>query len=276
MMSYALRFAVVFSCHHIVISIRSESQVAGLNVDSFALHYNTSETVTDDCGFTSVPAKWRNFPGVMEAVLSWDVEERGLFNPSLYWYCKNSKEVSMHSKIGCQFAPCWYTAGAGVQGFIAAQLSDAVKQAQGPVADIGSGTGWLLNVFRGLTDQQVWGVDGEDGAFKISESLLRHSGVKLLHGFFPSAVAGQHFSVVNIGFAVPGVTIESLQQNGALPASIRGVLASPATILMPVCLTNPSISDFRCKSKFVKFVVDSSGMSATVVGPEMTFVVAQE
>lgn len=272
MVSHTLCFAIVFSCHHTVLSARSG--IGASETTDLALHYDTSDTETDDCGFDSVPAKWRKMRGVGEIVSTWwDLEEERIpFDPDLYWFCEDSKEVSTHARSGCIKVPCWYTALAGVHGFIATQLSDAVRQAQGPVADIGSGTGWMLKVFRDLTKQEVWGVDGEEAAIKISKSVLGES-VRLVHGFFPSAVAGQHFSVMNIGFAVPGLTIKGVQENPSLPTSITDVLAKSATVLMPVCLDAPAPVDLRCECKFVKFIVEENRVTASVVGPPMKFIV---
>eukprot|EP00930_Biecheleria_cincta_P013461 TRINITY_DN11981_c0_g1_i1.p1 TRINITY_DN11981_c0_g1~~TRINITY_DN11981_c0_g1_i1.p1 ORF type:complete len:275 (+),score=32.99 TRINITY_DN11981_c0_g1_i1:73-897(+) len=273
MMSYVVSFAMVFSCHRTVFGIRSD--VSASETARLALHYNMSDTETEDCGFDSVPIKWARLPGVPEVVESWwDQEERDHFDPSHFWFCNDSKEVSTRARSGCEKVPCWYTSLAGVQGFIMTQLSDAVRQAQGPVADIGSGTGWVLKAFRDLTEQQVWGVDGEEAAILISQSVLGES-VKLVHGFFPSAVAGQHFSVLNIGFAVRGLTINDVYENPSLPASITDVLARRATVLMPVCLHTPAPDDFRCECKFVKFIVEESQVTASVVGPLMHFIVAQ-
>eukprot|EP00930_Biecheleria_cincta_P013462 TRINITY_DN11981_c0_g1_i2.p1 TRINITY_DN11981_c0_g1~~TRINITY_DN11981_c0_g1_i2.p1 ORF type:complete len:277 (+),score=33.14 TRINITY_DN11981_c0_g1_i2:73-903(+) len=275
MMSHAVRCAMVFSCHRTVFGVRSD--ISAGEIARLALHYNMSDTETEDCGFDSVSDKWWSMPGVPEVVSSWqwsDQEERDPFDPDLYWFCNDSKEVSTHARSGCDKVPCWYASAAGVQGFIATQLSDAVRQAQGPVADIGSGTGWVLKAFRDLTEQQVWGVDGEEAAILISQSVLGES-VKLVHGFFPSAVAGQHFSVLNIGFAVRGLTINDVYENPSLPASITDVLARRATVLMPVCLHTPAPDDFRCECKFVKFIVEESQVTASVVGPLMHFIVAQ-
>lgn len=273
MVSHVLYFAIVFSCHYTVLSARSGMSAS--EIASLALHYDTGDTETEDCGFNSVPDKWIQMRGVTDIISEWwDLDEREPFNPQLYWFCEDSKEVSTHARSGCVKVPCWYTALVGVHGFITAQLSDAVQQAQGPVADIGSGTGWILKVFRDLTEQQVWGVDGEEAAIRISQSVLGES-VRLIHGFFPSAVAGQHFSVLNIGFAVRGLTINGVQENPSLPTSITDVLAKSATVLMPVCFDTPASDEFRCKCNFVKFIVEENRVTASVVGPPMKFIVIQ-
>lgn len=162
---------------------------------------------------------------------------------------------------------CRQSADAGTHAFLAAQLEPSLKAADPSTAvvDIGSGTGFLLSVFKEYVKPgvDVVGVELDDEAVAHSQRLLPE--IKVREQDALTFTYAKKFSVMNVGFA-----------SEMIPPHLLKLAADRATILMPICKKDgrASIKASEGKSCAALFhVFDKSGGSITdtPVGPDINF-----
>lgn len=167
---------------------------------------------------------------------------------------------------------CTWSTSKGIHAFIAAQLQGALRAAKDTegvaVADIGSGTGFLLDLFSQFVEEgvDVVGVDLDAGAVARAQWLKSHDllneKAKLVEGDGRTLTYHKKFAVINVGFA-----------STWLPEHFFEIIADRATILMPICEDPLTVVDGKCKAIFHLFqtVAGISDMTVAQVGLIVNF-----
>jgi len=163
---------------------------------------------------------------------------------------------------------CRQSADAGTHAFLAAQLESALKAADPSTAvvDIGSGTGFLLSVFRNYVSPgvDVVGVELDSEAAAHSRTLLPES-IEVYEQDALTFTYAKKFSVMNVGFA-----------SEMIPPHLLELAADRYTILMPVCkrdgdATIMSNEGKSCAAQFHIFEKSGGSPTVTAVGPDINF-----
>jgi protein-L-isoaspartate O-methyltransferase len=166
---------------------------------------------------------------------------------------------------------CTQSASKGVHAFIFDQLSEALKAApeSSAVADFGSGTGFMLKVFRWFVHPRVdvVGVENDHSAVEHAWRLLPED-VKVLEKDVFDFSYPKKFSVINVGFA-----------SEDLPKRLLDITAEDATILMPICTQPLNLlgNGQKCDARYRLFKKtlqdDGTGflVQSEEVGPRITF-----
>ncbi|CAK0809039.1 unnamed protein product [Prorocentrum cordatum] len=184
------------------------------------------------------------------------------------------EEEEEFSELRYDFEPkeeCHFGASVGVHAFIAVQLNDALHEASGhvAVADIGSGTGFLLALFKSYVKVGIDVVGVETDPKALAEArALQAVGVlpdecKLLDENGLTFTYEKKFAVINVGFA-----------STELPEHFKELTADDATILMPICNKpfKPLSGGQSCAARYTLFKkVRGSWQTAQEVGPDVSF-----
>lgn len=252
----ASRPAVVYKKHYMptMSSVTIFALVIGGAVASRVFRDGRTESQGGPCfkSFNDVPMKFAGIPGIFDKL-----EEEEEFSVLRY---------SFEPKEECHFG-----ASAGVHAFIAVQLDDALHKASGnvAVADIGSGTGFLLALFKSYVKAgiDVVGVETDPKALAEAQALQAEgvlpNDCKLLNENGLTFTYDKKFAVINVGFA-----------STELPENIKELTADDATILMPIC-KKPFQSlngGQNCAAKYNLFKkVGGSWQTVQGVGPDVSF-----
>lgn len=199
--------------------------------------------------FTRVDTKFQTVAGVMDKITEdFFDEDRSKYEPAEH---------------------CEFSTSVGVHAFIAVNLDEALRGASGDVAvaDIGSGTGFLLELFHTVVEDgiTVVGVEFDQRAVDVAREILPAGCCEVFQGDGFTFNYGKKFAVINVGFA-----------STELPQHFYDITADDATILMPICVKpfrapQSCAKCQKCIAHFHRFTKADGSWQDTRIEPEVDF-----